>query len=315
MNPRNSLPFLWMLLGSFSFALMSTAAHALTDRCDWQVVALARTALVLVFVTPFAVAGKTKLVIWKSGTLWIRSIAGSVSVVCTFFALHRLPVSDVLTLTNMFPVWVALFSWPVLRERPSASVWLSVVIGLAGVILIQQPHFAAGNFAPLFALLSSLSTAVAMIGLHRLYYLETAAIVLHFSAVAVLFCIASFFLFGHSFALASVLDGKILLLLTGVGLGATVGQVCLTKAFAAGPPAKVSVVALTQIVFAMALEVLFFKRHYNAETLLGIALVMAPTAWLLAFRQADKMSADKGVSSRRAPARGLEMRSANKEGV
>ena len=143
----------------------------------------------------FALAGKTKFVIWKSRTLWIRSIAGSISVVCTFFALNRLPVSDVLTLTNMFPIWVALLSWPVLKERPTAGVWLSVASGLIGVVLIQQPHFAQGNFATLVALASSLSTAVAMLGLHRLYYLETEAIVVHFSAVAVLFCVASFFLF------------------------------------------------------------------------------------------------------------------------
>ena len=284
LNVRTALPFLWMLLGSIAFALMGTMAHALNGSCDWQVVALARTALVLVFVLPFAVAGGIKLVVWKSRTLWMRSVAGSVSVVCTFFALHRLPVSDVLTVTNMFPIWVALLSWPVLRERPSAGVWISIASGIVGVILIQQPHFAEGNFATLIALLSSLSTAVAMMGLHRLQHLETEAIVVHFSAVAVLFALASFYLFDHRYTLASVLDGNIALLLAGIGLTATIGQVFLTKAFAAGPPAKVSVVALTQIVFAMVLEVLLFGRYYNPLTLVGMGLVVAPTAWLLAIR-------------------------------
>jgi drug/metabolite transporter (DMT)-like permease len=284
LNARSTLPFIWMLFGSLAFASMGTMAHALNETCDWQVVALARTALVLVFVLPFALAGKTKFVIWKSRTLWIRSIAGSISVVCTFFALNRLPVSDVLTLTNMFPIWVALLSWPVLKERPTAGVWLSVASGVIGVVLIQQPHFAKGNFATLVALASSLSTAVAMLGLHRLYDLETEAIVVHFSAVAVLFCVASFLLFDHSNTFLSALDGKALLMLVGVGLTATVGQILLTKAFAAGPPAKVSVVALTQIVFAMALEILLFHREFDGATLLGMGLVVAPTAWLLAFR-------------------------------
>src|SRR5207302_1479081 len=187
-----------MLLSSFSFALMGTAAHALNNSCDWQVVALARTALVLVFITPFAVLGKTRLVIWRSRTLWMRSLAGSVSVVCTFFALNRLPVSEVLTLTNMFPIWVAILSWPLLRERPSPGVWLAVASGVIGVVLIQQPHLAQGNFATAAALASSFFTAVAMIGLHRLQHLETEAIVLHFSAVAVVFCLGAYFVFGHS---------------------------------------------------------------------------------------------------------------------
>jgi drug/metabolite transporter (DMT)-like permease len=74
-------------------------------------------------------------------------------------------------------------------------------------------------------------------------------------------------------------------MLIGIGVAATFGQVFLTKAFAAGPPTKVSVVALTQIVFALILEMLFLGRSdYNPATLLGMGLVLAPTAWLLMLR-------------------------------
>ena len=110
----------------------------------------------------------------------MRSIAGSVSLVCTFYALTRLPISDVFTLTNMFPIWVAVLSWPLLGEAPPLSVWISVASGIVGVILIQQPHFAEGNFATLAALTSSFGSAVAMIGLHRLKGIDIRAIVAHF---------------------------------------------------------------------------------------------------------------------------------------
>ncbi len=70
-------------------------------------------------------------------------------------------------------------------------------------------------------------------------------------------------------------------MLSGVGLCATIGQIYLTKAFAAGPPAKVSVVALTQVVFALVLEKLFGDHQFGVVTLAGMVLVMAPTAWLL----------------------------------
>ena len=45
--------------------------------------------------------------------------------------------------------------------------------------------------------------------------------------------------------------------------------------------AKVSVVGLTQIVFAMTLDALLFGRRFTLPTLLGIVLIVAPTAWLL----------------------------------
>jgi drug/metabolite transporter (DMT)-like permease len=66
-----------------------------------------------------------------------------------------------------------------------------------------------------------------------------------------------------------------------VGIFATIGQLLLTKAFAAGPPARVSVVGLSQVGFTMLLEMAIWHRTFGAMTLLGIGLVIAPTAWTL----------------------------------
>ena len=69
--------------------------------------------------------------------------------------------------------------------------------------------------------------------------------------------------------------------LLAMGVTALVGQLFLTLAFGAGAPSKVSVVGLTQIVFALAFDVWLFGHPVNAITLAGTALVVAPTAWLL----------------------------------
>jgi drug/metabolite transporter (DMT)-like permease len=53
-------------------------------------------------------------------------------------------------------------------------------------------------------------------------------------------------------------------------------------AFAAlGHPSKVAVIGLTQIVFACLFDLIIWKQRFDALTLCGILLVMAPTAWLL----------------------------------
>jgi drug/metabolite transporter (DMT)-like permease len=274
-------PYLWMLLGSFAFSWMGTLAHDVGQTMDWQVVAMFRSAIPLVLVGAWALAGGVKLVLWKPPILWMRSIAGSVSLVGTFFALTRLPISDVFTVTNMFPVWVALLSWPLLGVFPGGKVWLSVACGVAGVVLIglqgERPH---GDYAIYIALSVSLFTALAMIGLHRLKELDTRVVVVHFSAVSLLFATVALFVFPqqrewHELAWSEI-GG-----LAGVGLTATLGQIFLTKAFTVGDPAKISVVGLSQIVFSLALD--FFVLHHDVglHKLLGIPLIIGPTAWLL----------------------------------
>ena len=132
-----------MLAGCGSFAVMSALAHAAGEHCSWQTVAVCRAFLVLLFVGTYTVARGHRLVFLRPRKLWVRSFAGSISLVMTFYALSKLPASTVVTLTNTFPVWVAVLSWPVLGVLPSGRVWLAVAGGVAGVYLIQMPHGAA----------------------------------------------------------------------------------------------------------------------------------------------------------------------------
>jgi drug/metabolite transporter (DMT)-like permease len=273
-----------MLLGSFSFAVMALLSHQLGGLCDWRITALARSGLVLVFAILLARAAGARLVLRRPPVLWVRSLAGSISLVCTFYATSLLPPPELLTITNTFPLWVALLSWPLLRERPSAMVWASVLAGLLGVVLIQDTRLQGGALAAALAFVASVSTAVAMLGLHRLQQLHPLAIVAHFSAVAVFFCLGLILLGPHRPLWEAALAPAALLRLLGVGVTATIGQLFLTKAFAAGPPARVSLVGLTQIVFALALDASLEHRSFSGSTLLGIGLVMAPTAWVMAGR-------------------------------
>lgn len=84
-------PYVWMLAGAFSFALMGALAHALHARADWTVIALARVAVPLVLSAVAAHAAGVPLVFWRPRSLWTRSLAGSVSLVCAFYALTTCP--------------------------------------------------------------------------------------------------------------------------------------------------------------------------------------------------------------------------------
>ncbi|MFO0845314.1 MAG: DMT family transporter [Gemmataceae bacterium] len=282
-------PYAWMLGGCFTFAWMSEFAHQLGSSCDWRIVALARSLLAFTFALGLAKACGARLVLRDPPILWLRSVCGSLSLLCTFFALSHLRTSEVLTLTNTFPIWVALLSWPILREKPSGAVWLAAACGVAGITLIQQPHFEAvpgSRLAAPLALVAAFTSAVAMLGLHRLNGLDPLAIVVHFSGVATVFVLGAW-LVGGPPDVTPLLDARHAALLLGVGVTATLGQLCLTRAFTSGQPARVSVVGLTQIVFAMGLDLAFGGSPFDVTTLAGIGLVVAPTAWMMAGKTGE----------------------------
>lgn len=271
-----------MLSGSLAFSGMAALAHGLAGRCDWEIVAAVRAGLAFLFATTLALRAGAQLVFLRPRILWVRSLAGTVSLLCTFYALLHLPIADVLTLTNMFPIWVALLSWPLDGVRPTRDAWAAILVGILGVVLVAQPHFANEEPLPaIIALVASFSTSIAMLGLHRLRGIHPLAIVSHFSGVSFCACLALLVLDPTDSWAASYFDAATISMLGGVGLCATIGQFFLTKAFAAGPPARVSVVALTQVGFAVILDIAVWGHAFNGLTLLGILLVTAPTAWLL----------------------------------
>src|SRR5262249_16224662 len=109
-EPGRPRPATWMITAAFSFATMGALTHAVSPRCDWMFIALVRMLWSFIISASMAILGGARLVLLKPRTLWVRSTAGTISLVCTFYALSRLPVADVLTLTNMYPLWIVLMS-------------------------------------------------------------------------------------------------------------------------------------------------------------------------------------------------------------
>lgn len=269
-----------MISAAFSFASMGALAHALGPRCGWFLTAFIRIVCTFVFSVGLAMLARARLVVWRPRTLWVRSIAGTISLLCSFYALAHLPVADVLTLTNAYPLWIVLFSLPETKRTEIGFDLACVASGVLGVVLIQRPYLSGqGNFAVLVALFGSVTTAIAMLGLHRLRSVDARAVVAHFSGLASLVLCA--WLWTHAeITRDSSFDGITVLMLLGVGLTGTAGQVLITKAFAAGPPARISVLGLTQVVFAMVYDVAVEGRVLGPSTLLGFVLVLSPTAWI-----------------------------------
>jgi drug/metabolite transporter (DMT)-like permease len=205
-------------------------------------------------------------------------------MICNFYALAHLPVSDTLTLMNTAPIWVTLLLWLVFKQKPTLAIGVAVLVSVVGIALIQQPHFQSGKFACLMALCGAFCTSIAMLGLNRLQHIDPRAIVVHFSGVASLATTTFLLATNRKDYSTQLTDKTTLLLLVMVGLGGVAGQIGMTMAFAKGQATQISVVALSQILFGLVFDVVFWNHAVNALSLLGMVMVVVPTAWLILSR-------------------------------
>jgi len=275
--------YLWMLASAVSFATMGALSKKLAVHVDWRFLAMVRAILMLVFAGGIAVAARIPFSVRATPMLWMRSLVGSLSMICTYYVLtHELPFAEATTLIKSYPIWVAILAWIVLRDRPSAKVWLAIIVGACGVVLITQPHFHHASVSVGVGVLSALCTAIVMLGLNRLSTIEPRAIVLHFALVSAVVMSTIWIATAPKESLDHFGGASTLGMLLAMGVLGTTGQIALTRAFAIGDPAKVSVVGLSELVFGVIYDRVLWERRFGWVTLAGIALVAAPTAWLLA---------------------------------
>src|SRR4030095_2461290 len=232
--------YLHMLGASLAFAVMAALSRRAGESCDWQLVVVARAVVAFFFAAIIAKAGRVKLVWRGSATLWVRSVAGSAAMLCNFYALAHLPVSDTLTLMNTSPIWVTLLLWLMFRQPPTIGIICAVGASVVGIALIQQPHFQSGKFACLMAVCGAFCTSIAMLGLNRLKHLDPRAISVLFSGVASVATVLFLLLTNRKDYSTRLGDKSVLLLLLLVGAAGGAGQNGMKRALAKRPAPRLS---------------------------------------------------------------------------
>lgn len=278
-----------MLIGSLFFAIMALLAESLKEQFSFPWISAIRSGVATCLAFALAAFAGSKLVFFKPFTLWIRSLSGWISMMFCFYAMTHYDVEIVLALTNSYPIWVAILSWPILGIVPSLKSWIALIISCLGMGLIYYGSYDEGTAATTYsnpqwaipaAVLASIMSGVALINLHRLKGIDARAIVTHFSAVATLGSLLVWLALPIPVDLINSDDWSTVRLL-GVGIAATGGQLCLTKAFSTGSPANVSIVGLSQVVFAAIFKWFLERQVPSLLSTLGMLLVMAATIWVM----------------------------------
>lgn len=284
-----------MLIGSIFFAAMGLIIESLSDEYSFTWIATIRSATALVVGAGLVIAGGANFAIFRPASLWMRSLAGSGAMLCIFFAMTHYDVAVVLSLTSMYPIWVGILGWPMLGHAPSRETWWAILVSTLGMWLIYgaatggSVSGAHQNYWPQLAIplaaLASMFSAIALIGLHRVKQLDSRAIVTHFSAISTLLSLMAWFCMPQHQQFTSTNSGSVVRLLA-VGLTAVLGQLFLTKAFAAGRPARISVVGLSQVAIAAGYKWVVDGRIPSSLGCLGMVLVIGATAWVMLSTEA-----------------------------
>jgi drug/metabolite transporter (DMT)-like permease len=242
-----------------------------------QVLALRQAAAFLV-ILPYAwmFTGMEALRSVNHGGQLLRGVLFIGSTVFTVTSLSVLPLSFVTIMLFSSPLFVALMSVPMLRERVGLHQWIAILIGFGGVLLIVRP--AGGEFAwiMLLPVLAALINGTRDALTRRLSRTDSSISMLLWSGVAVMLAGICTWPFGWN-----AVDPEGAMWFLAAGLFNAAAHFVAIEAFRLGNAAVVAPFRYTGLLWAMLVGFLFWREVPDAWMLAGAAVVVCAGIYML----------------------------------
>ncbi len=271
-----------MVGASFLFAVMGVCVKLASAQYGAGEIVLYRALVGLVLM---AVVVHTRGIGFRTqvpGMHFWRSLAGTASLCCWFYAIGGLPLATAMTLNYMSSVWIALFlvGGAVLlpadraESRIDGRLVAAVMTGFVGVALVLRPTIDQQQlWHGLIGLGSGVIAAVAYLQVTALGRVgePEARVVLYFSLSGVLI--------GMGFALLT--DGfhahtpRGVALLVAIGALATAAQWMITRAYGTGATLGIAALQYLGIVFSFGFGMAIFDERLSTPAAAGVGLIIA----------------------------------------
>lgn len=279
-GPRFPLGMRYMAVAALAFSVMSLLVKVGGQRLPTQQMVAVRAVITLVL-SIWAVRA-ARVSPWGSpdrrGLLVLRGVVGFLALSAFYHSIVHLPLADATVIQYTNPVFAGLLAVPFLGERLRRREVVSVVVSMAGVVLVTRPSFLFGYGHALepttvaIGLAGALCSATAYISVRKLGATEhPSVIVFYFSLVSVFASLP--------FALANAVWPTPLewLVLLGIGVTTQLGQISLTHGLRLERAGRATATGYLQIVFAALWGVIFFAELPDWGTVLGATLIIGST--------------------------------------
>lgn len=273
MNTKKYKGVIYIILSAFFFALMSMFIRLSGDIPSFQK-AFFRNFVAMAISVITMIKHHEKPVI-KSGNLIylvMRSICGTVGIICNFYAIDNLNLSDASMLNKMSPFFAIIFSFILLKEKISPVQALIVTGAFIGSIFIVKPSSEIlSSPASLAGLLGGMGagTAYTFVRILGQKGENKSFIVLFFSAFSCLVFLPFLIFDYHDMTI------KQLIFLILAGASAAGGQFSVTSAYCYAPAREISVYDYSQLIFATILGFFVFGQIPDSLSIIGYLIIIS----------------------------------------
>jgi len=206
----------------------------------------------------------------------MRAISQVVSQSLIIIAFSLMPLGSAVAINFSAPLFATLASAFFLREHVGAVRWITLVVGLVGVLVITNPGQSTFQIGALFALGNAILYGSVTAGVRGMTTTESTETLLVYQMVLLTIAYTCFLPFG--FIMPTLADGAYMMLL---GVANFFAQYFWTRSLHLAPASAVAPFYYFSLVWAMALGYFIWGDIPTKALLAGSAVVVASGLFLL----------------------------------
>lgn len=278
-NIKNNLKYkgiMFIILSAFFFSLTNMFVRLAGDLPSVQK-SFFRNFVAAIISFIIIIKNKESLAVEKKNIkfLFLRAILGTIGILCNFYALDHLVMSDATILNKMSPFFTLIACWIVLKERLSPMQVIAIIIAFIGSLFVIKPSFSNILIIPSiigFCGGMASGTGFSFVRLLGKKGVKGIIIVFFFSAFSCLLTLPYIVMNYHP------MSTKQLIILLFTGLAAAGGQFSITTAYYYAPAREISVYDYFQIIFAAIIGFFVFHQVPDKFSWIGYGII-----FLMAF--------------------------------
>ena len=262
---------IYIIISAFFFALMGLFVKLSGDLPIIQK-SFFRNAVACVFA--FVVITKNHIWELPKGKnikyLLIRSVAGTLGILCNFYAVSQINLADASMLNKLSPFFAVVFSIFILKEKANWKQFLAVTLAFIGALFVMKPSFSFDALPGFMGFLGGLAAGLAYAYVRKLTQngFKGPLVIFYFSMFS---CVVTLPWLIFDFAPMSPIQWLYLIL---AGLSASGGQFFITAAYSKAPAKEISVYDYSQIIFTTLLSLIVFGDLPDTLSFVGYGIIV-----------------------------------------
>ena len=276
----------WMVLAGVFFAGLAVTIRLSAKEVEVLEVIFFRNFFNLILMLPWLVqTGWSSLQTKRLGLHALRSVNGLFSMFFWFAAVTMLPLAEATSLSFTAPLFATVGAALFLAENVRLRRWLAVSVGFFGTLIILRPGIEIVSLGAVYMLIGAVFVAISMLYIKVLSRTDSPnTIVLIYALFTTPVSAVPLFWVWE------MPQGITWLWLLGVGISATGGHLCLSRAMASADASAVLPYEYVRLVFVAIIAFFLFKEVPDLWTWVG-SLVIFSSGIYIANRESAALKA------------------------